>query len=83
MNGMPAVSVERCSVRELHRAAKFVTLGTRRNVDADPSFQQAGNLALQCANLRDRASLLVLAYARLPSKSKSMNDHASIVAKIP
>ena len=34
------------------------------------------------ADLRERAHLLILKHARLPSKSKSVNDHASIVSNV-
>src|SRR4029077_16865340 len=79
MDRMATVSIERRSIRKLHGDAKFVTLRARRKVDADASLEQTGNLALERANLRDRASFLILADACLPPKRKSMNDHAFIV----
>jgi hypothetical protein len=82
VNRMPSISVQRGSVRELHHPAKLISLRARQHVDANPGLQQPRNLPLKPANFRKRANLLLLTHARLPPKSKGMNDHAIIVTNV-
>jgi hypothetical protein len=82
MGGMPSVGFQRRPVGKFHSAAMLISLGARGHVGSNPRLHQPWDLPLQSANLRDRAQLLVLAYALLPSKSKCVNEHASIVTNV-
>ncbi len=56
---MIVVSVEGGAIGELHDASQLVTLRARRDVLADESFDEAGNLSLQRADLPDDVLLLI------------------------
>ena len=81
MRGTGPVSFQRGAVGELHHAAKCITLGARGEVRAHPSLEQAGDLSLQGADFGLHAELLLLGNTGLPAKSKSVYDHAGIVAE--
>ena len=53
VDGVIAVGVEGGAVGELHDASEFVSLRARRDVGADEGFDEAGDLALQGADLGD------------------------------
>jgi len=69
------ISLKTGLIRELHHAAKSVSLPARRLILPDIGFQQPGNMPLKSANLHRSALDLLFSHTRLPAKSKAMNIH--------
>ena len=83
MNRMVVIGVERRAIRKLHHAAKLISLRTRRDIDPNEGFDEAGDLPLQGPNLLNNVLLLLIGDARFPAKGKCMDDHAASVYSTP
>jgi hypothetical protein len=79
MDGVRGIGFQSGSVGELHDAAKLVSLGTRREVNANVSFKNTGNMFVEIADLVLSALLLRFGSAGLPDEGKYVDDHGPIV----
>ena len=64
VDGMVVVGFEGGAIGELHYASKLVSLRSRRDVVADESFDEAGDLTLKSPDLPDDVLFLQLKQAR-------------------
>lgn len=79
VDGVAVVGVEGGAGLELHDSSELVALRSRRDVDADEGFNEAGDLALKGADLADDMLLLILGDGGLPPEGEGVDDHAEIV----
>jgi hypothetical protein len=75
MNGMTVVSVAGGGVGEFHGAAEFVALSAGRNVEADPGFEDFGDLLLELADFGNDLVFLRHSDVGLKSKRKHVDEH--------
>jgi len=73
------VGFEGGAIGELHYASKLVSLRSRRDVVADESFDEAGDLTLKSPDLPDDVLFLLLGNFGFPAKREGMNDHEASV----
>jgi hypothetical protein len=64
---------------EAHDATKLVAMAARRGVVADEGFEQAGDLALECADCVGGLRLLSLGGAIFPAEGEAVDEHADSV----
>jgi hypothetical protein len=75
MDRMIVVRLVGRTIGKLHHPAKLVPLRARRDVGADKSLIEAGDLSLKALNLLNGALFLGFIDFRLPAKEKGMHDH--------
>jgi hypothetical protein len=75
VHGMNEIGVQRGAIGELHNSPELVAFGARGEVDANVSFENAGNLGLQSADLGLGTLFLGVGGAGLPLQEEGVDDH--------
>src|ERR1700684_297767 len=80
MDWMGVVALKRGGIREFHRAAEFVALAARRNIQADPGFLHFADLVFELSNFGDAVIFLFAGHAIFESKRKHVDVHDRVAA---